>query len=96
MSNPTAVFLVRLIIGQESRLPHNQYLKCFRIVQTGRSNLFWDLIINDDDTMIADILNERVMSVHVGMIREDVAQTFRDYDFLASPVTDYDDHLLGS
>ena len=35
MSNPTAVFLVRLIIGQESCLPHNQYLKCFRIVQSG-------------------------------------------------------------
>ncbi|MGC3549474.1 CBS domain-containing protein, partial [Enterococcus faecium] len=27
--------------------------------------------------------------------QEDVAQTFRDYDFLAHPVTDYDDHLLG-
>jgi magnesium transporter len=54
-----------------------------------------DLIINDEDTMIADILNERVMSVHVGDDQEDVAQTFRDYDFLALPVTDYDDHLLG-
>ncbi|MHC5248682.1 magnesium transporter [Enterococcus sp. LJL90] len=54
-----------------------------------------DLIINDDDTMISEILNERVISVHVGDDQEDVAQTFRDYDFLALPVTDYDDHLLG-
>lgn len=54
-----------------------------------------DLIVNDDDTMIADILSERVISVHVGDDQEDVAQTFRDYDFLALPVTDYDDHLLG-
>lgn len=54
-----------------------------------------DLIINDDDVMIADILNERVISVHVGDDQEDVAQTFRDYDFLALPVTDYDEHLLG-
>jgi magnesium transporter len=53
-----------------------------------------DLIVNEDDTMIADILNERVMSVHVGDDQEDVAQTFRDYDFLALPVTDYDDHLI--
>ena len=53
-----------------------------------------DLIINDEDTMIADILNERVMSVHVGDDQEDVAQTFRDYDFLALPVTDYDDHFI--
>lgn len=54
-----------------------------------------DLIINDDDTMIADVMSERVISVHVGDDQEDVAQTFRDYDFLALPVTDYDDHLLG-
>lgn len=54
-----------------------------------------DLIINEDDTMIADIVNERVIAVHVGDDQEDVAQTFRDYDFLALPVTDYDDHLLG-
>ncbi|MDT2755976.1 magnesium transporter [Enterococcus asini] len=54
-----------------------------------------DLIINDDDVMIADILSERVISVHVGDDQEDVAQTFRDYDFLALPVTDYDEHLLG-
>jgi magnesium transporter len=54
-----------------------------------------DLIVNDDDTMISDVLSERVISVHVGDDQEDVAQTIRDYDFLAVPVTDYDDHLLG-
>ncbi|MBO0473991.1 magnesium transporter [Enterococcus ureasiticus] len=54
-----------------------------------------DLIVNDDDTMISDVLSERVISVHVGDDQEDVAQTIRDYDFLALPVMDYDDHLLG-
>lgn len=54
-----------------------------------------DLIVNNDDMMIADLMSERVLSVHVGDNQEDVAQTFRDYDFLALPVTDYDDHLLG-
>ena len=54
-----------------------------------------DLIIHDDDQMIEEIMSERVISVHVGDDQEDVAQTFRDYDFLALPVTDYDDHLLG-
>ncbi|MBL1229784.1 magnesium transporter [Enterococcus sp. BWB1-3] len=54
-----------------------------------------DLIINEDDTLISEILNERVISVHVGDDQEDVAQTIRDYDFLALPVIDYDDHLLG-
>ncbi|MBP2099272.1 magnesium transporter [Enterococcus rivorum] len=54
-----------------------------------------DLIINEDDTMISEVLSERVISVHVGDDQEDVAKMIRDYDFLAVPVTDYDDHLLG-
>ncbi|MGC6769911.1 magnesium transporter [Enterococcus sp. LJL128] len=54
-----------------------------------------DLIVNDDDTLISEILSERVISVHVGDDQEDVAQTIRDYDFLALPVIDYDEHLLG-
>ncbi|MFD2729744.1 magnesium transporter [Enterococcus camelliae] len=54
-----------------------------------------DLIINDDDRMIEDVMSKRVISVHVGDDQEDVAQTFRDYDFLALPVIDYDDGLLG-
>lgn len=54
-----------------------------------------DLIVNEDDTLISEIMSERVMAVHVGDNQVDVAQTFRDYDFLALPVIDYDDHLLG-
>ena len=54
-----------------------------------------DLIVNDDDALIADVMSERVRSVHVGDDQEDVAQTFRDYDFLALPVVDYEDHLVG-
>lgn len=54
-----------------------------------------DLITQEDDRMIADIMNERVIAVHVGDDPENVAKTIRDYDFLAVPVTDYDGHLLG-
>ncbi len=54
-----------------------------------------DLIVNEDETFISEIMSERVISVHVGDDQFDVAQTFRDYDFLALPVTDYEDHLLG-
>lgn len=54
-----------------------------------------DLIINEDDTMIADIMNERVISVQVDEDQEDIAKTVRDYDFLALPVTDDQDYLLG-
>lgn len=54
-----------------------------------------DLIINEDDTMISDVMSERVIAVHVGDDQQAVAQTIRDYDFLAVPVLDYDGHLLG-
>ena len=54
-----------------------------------------DLIVNEDEIFISEIMSERVISVHVGDDQFDVAQTFRDYDFLALPVTDYEDHLLG-
>lgn len=54
-----------------------------------------DLIVNDDDMLISDIMNERVISVKVGDDQQDVARTMRDYDFLAIPVTDYDGRLLG-
>ncbi|MGX7013561.1 magnesium transporter [Vagococcus silagei] len=54
-----------------------------------------DLIVSDDEMMIADIMNERVISVRVGDDQEDVAKMIRDYDFLAVPVIDYEDCLLG-
>ena len=38
---------------------------------------------------------QRVVSVNVADDQEDVAQRMRDYDFIAMPVVDYQDHLLG-
>lgn len=54
-----------------------------------------DLLINEDDVMIADIMNERIISVKVTDDQEDVAKTIRDYDFLAVPVVDDENYLLG-
>lgn len=54
-----------------------------------------DLIVSDDDTMISDIMNDRVLSVSVGEDQEEVARTIRDYNFLAVPVVDFQNHLLG-
>ncbi|WP_228446189.1 magnesium transporter [Staphylococcus schleiferi] len=54
-----------------------------------------DLIIAENDTYIEDIMNERVISANVADDQEDVAQTMRDYDFIAMPVLDYQNHLLG-
>ncbi|EHT7973955.1 magnesium transporter [Staphylococcus pseudintermedius] len=54
-----------------------------------------DLIIAENDAYIEDIMCERVISANVADDQEDVAQTMRDYDFIAMPVVDYQNHLLG-
>lgn len=54
-----------------------------------------DLIIADENTFIGDHMNEKVVSVSVGMDQEEVAQMIMDYDFLATPVIDFQNHLLG-
>ncbi|MET0961001.1 MAG: magnesium transporter [Psychrobacillus psychrotolerans] len=54
-----------------------------------------DLIIADEDTLIKDIMNDRVVSVLVSVDQEEVARMIKDYDFLAVPVVDFKNHLLG-
>ncbi|MFC4024448.1 magnesium transporter [Oceanobacillus longus] len=54
-----------------------------------------DLIVADDDVIIDEIMSSQVVAVSVAKNQEDVAQMFRDYDFLALPVVDFQDHLLG-
>ncbi len=54
-----------------------------------------NLIISDDNTLIADIMNDSVYSVSVSQTREDAARKMRDYDFLALPVVDFQERLLG-
>lgn len=54
-----------------------------------------DLIIAEGSLTIQDIVNEHVVSVAVGDDQEDIAQMMRDYDFLALPVVDFQNHLLG-
>jgi magnesium transporter len=54
-----------------------------------------DLIVSDDDTFVSEIMNDRVVSVSVSEDQEEVAKKIRDYNFLAVPVVDFQDHLLG-
>lgn len=54
-----------------------------------------DLIINEPDTMITEVMNERVYSVSVAEDQEEVARQMKDYNFLALPVIDFRGHLLG-
>ncbi|MBM7571550.1 magnesium transporter [Aquibacillus albus] len=54
-----------------------------------------DLIIAEGDWLISDVMSDRVVSVQVGEDQEEIAQMMRDYDFLALPVVDFQNHLLG-
>lgn len=54
-----------------------------------------DLIVADDDVLVQDIMSENVVAVSVAKDQEEIAQMFRDYDFLALPVVDFQSHLLG-
>lgn len=54
-----------------------------------------DLIVSDEDEIIKHIMSENVLSVSVGKDQAAVAQTIRDYDLLAVPVVDFQNHLLG-
>lgn len=54
-----------------------------------------DLIIADDDTMISEVMFDRVVAVSVSEDQEEVARKMKDYNFLAVPVVDFQDHLIG-
>ncbi|MDE1547965.1 magnesium transporter [Jeotgalibaca caeni] len=54
-----------------------------------------DLIVSPENHMIFDIMNDRIVTVNVDEDQEDVARTARDYDFLALPVVDDQNVLLG-
>ncbi|KGR73697.1 magnesium transporter [Ureibacillus sinduriensis] len=54
-----------------------------------------DLIISDEDTLIHDIMNERVVYVKASDDQEDVAQIMKDYNFLAIPVVNDAQEMLG-
>ncbi|MBZ4686804.1 MAG: magnesium transporter [Clostridia bacterium] len=54
-----------------------------------------ELIVADPSTRVEDIMKENVISVHVGMDQEEVANVVSKYDFLAVPVVDDNNCLLG-
>src|SRR5690606_14110027 len=54
-----------------------------------------DLIVTDDDTMIHEIMNDRVVSVSVSEDQEEVARRRKDYSFIAVQVVDFQNHLIG-
>ncbi|MCM3386548.1 magnesium transporter [Ureibacillus chungkukjangi] len=54
-----------------------------------------DLIISEEDTLIRNIMNERVVYVKATDDQEEVAQIMKDYNFLAIPVVNDNHEMLG-
>ena len=54
-----------------------------------------DLLLAEDDDFVRDMMEENVISVHTLDDQEQVAQLFSNYDFLALPVVDNEQRLVG-
>ena len=54
-----------------------------------------DLLLSDEEESISDIMTTNIIYVHTHTDREDVAQMFSKYNFLAIPVVDDEERLVG-
>lgn len=54
-----------------------------------------EILVSDDDTLIHDIMEDRIITVNTLDDQEEVAQAFQKYDFTAMPVVDKEDRLVG-
>ncbi len=54
-----------------------------------------DLLLSDDETVIADIMEERIISVGTLDHQEEAAQTMSKYALMALPVVDTENRLVG-
>lgn len=53
------------------------------------------LIVSKSEALIGDIMNKNVISVNVDDDKETVARKLSAYDFLAMPIVNYDNKLIG-
>ncbi|MBQ9673455.1 MAG: magnesium transporter [Ruminococcus sp.] len=54
-----------------------------------------DLLLAEDDVKVSDIMDTNVISVNTFTDQEEVAQMIKKYDFLALPVVDTENRLVG-
>lgn len=54
-----------------------------------------ELIVAEENLLLNEVMGENIVSVSVARNQKEVAQMMMDYDFLALPVVDFKNHLLG-
>ena len=81
-------------VGMDSETIYTCYIKDFGRKLTGIISLK-TLVISDDDTPIEDLIRTDFVSVNVYEDQEEVSAMFQRYGFLAIPVVDNEDRLVG-
>lgn len=54
-----------------------------------------DLLVSDEEDTIADIMNENVIYAGTDTDQEEIVRLFRQYDFIALPIVDRENRLVG-
>ncbi|GKQ43081.1 magnesium transporter MgtE [Companilactobacillus sp. RD055328] len=54
-----------------------------------------ELVLNSDNKKLGNIMNQHVISINVDADQAEVAQVFRDYEFLVMPVVDHANRMVG-
>lgn len=54
-----------------------------------------DLLLSDEDDKIQDIMTDNVISAGTDTDQEEIARLFRQYDFIALPIVDRENRLVG-
>ncbi len=81
-------------VGMDSETIYTCYIKDFGRKLQGIISLK-TLVISDDDTPIEDLIHTDVVSVNVYEDQEEVSEMFQRYGFLAIPVVDNEERLVG-
>lgn len=81
-------------VGMDSETIYTCYIKDFGRKLQGIISLK-TLVISDDDTPIEDLIRTDVVSVNVYEDQEEVSEMFKRYGFLAIPVVDNEERLVG-
>ena len=81
-------------VGMDSETIYTCYIKDFGRKLTGIISLR-TLVVSDDDQPIEDLIREDIVSVNVYEDQEEVYEKFKRYGYLAIPVVDNEDRLVG-
>lgn len=94
MAVEDAISEIRGSAGQDFEMVFYLYVVDDRYHLVGVCSLR-DLLLASPDALLADVMNHRVISVRTDTDQEEVARLVARYDYLALPVVDHENKLVG-